>query len=128
VIWDKGSIQPGNFESPYSVQTEWMWVLKRCGDRLLNHDNSSRADIIRCAPVWKTAETADHSHAFEKPDDLCRFILGKHTFEGELVFEPFGCTGSMCAAAANMNRLWVYAESHAENFRIGSSRLTPAAH
>ena len=39
------------------------------------------------------------------------------------MFEPFGCTGSMCLAAAGMNRRWVYAESHAENFRIGSNRL-----
>lgn len=123
VIWDKGSLQPGNFESPYSVQTEWLWVLNRRGDRLRNHDNSSRSDIIRCAPVWKSAETADHSHAFEKPADLCRFFAGKHTFAGDLVFEPFGCTGSMCVAAADMNRRWVYSESHARNFEIGAERL-----
>ncbi|MGA2439747.1 MAG: DNA methyltransferase [Tepidisphaeraceae bacterium] len=126
VVWDKRTVQPGNFECPYSVQTEWVWVLKRRGDHLRNHDNSSRSDILRFAPVWKTAETADHGHAFEKPDDLCRFMLGKHTFEGELVFEPFGCTGTMSVAAMGMNRRWVYAESHAENFHIGQSRVEAA--
>jgi DNA modification methylase len=128
VIWDKGSIQPGNFGSPYSSQTEWLWALKRNGDRLLNHDNSSRSDIVRFRPVWKTAETADHGHAFEKPDDLCRFFLGKHSFEGELMFEPFGCTGSMSLAAMKMNRRWVYAESHAQNFQLGQRRLEAASH
>lgn len=123
IIWDKGNLAPGNFERPYSTQTEWCWVLKRSGDRLVNHDNSSRADVVRFDPAFRTAGLETHDHCFEKPDLLCRHFLSKHTFEGEQVFEPFGCTGSMCAAASMANRRWVYAESHAQNFAIGSARL-----
>ena len=51
IIWDKSRPQPGDFGSPYSRQTEMLWVLSRPGDDLLNHDGSSRSDILRFAPV-----------------------------------------------------------------------------
>lgn len=127
VIWDKGNVAPGNFERPYSTQSEWCWALKRRGDRLVNHDNSSRADVIRFDPSFRTAGPSGYDHCFEKPDALCRHFIGKHTFGGELCFEPFGCTGSLCVAAGAMGRNWVYAESHAANFALGSSRLGSSA-
>jgi DNA modification methylase len=123
VIWDKGNLAPGNFESAYSTQTEWCWAIKRRGDRLLNHDNSSRSDIVRFDPAFRTNGHVGYDHAFMKPDALCGHFLGKHCYEGELVFEPYGCTGSFCLAAAKSNRRWVYAESHAANFALGCARL-----
>lgn len=122
-IWDKGHIQAGNFEAPYSVQTEWLWVLRRAGDRLINHDNSPRGDVLRFAPVHQSAETADHRHAFEKPVELCKFLVGKHSFEGELVVDLCACTGAMSVAAAQMNRRWAYIESNPTNYRVGSERI-----
>ncbi|MEO6435490.1 MAG: hypothetical protein ABIP55_06975 [Tepidisphaeraceae bacterium] len=46
-VWDKGRAQPGAFDSPYSTQCEHLLVLKRRGDTLINHDHSSRGDILR---------------------------------------------------------------------------------
>jgi DNA modification methylase len=123
VVWDKGHIQAGNFEQPYSTQCEWLWVLKAKGDRLVNHDNSRRGDVLRFDPVHQAADTADHSHAFEKPVDLCQFLIGKHSYPRELVFDSFGCTGSLCVAAIRKSRHWVYAESNAINYRLGSGRI-----
>ena len=62
-------------------------------------------------------------HGFEKPLELCKFLVGKHSFEGELVVDLRGCTGAMSLAAAEMNRKWVYIESNLSNYRIGASRL-----
>jgi len=126
VIWDKQHLQPGNFESPYSVQTEWLWVLKRAGDKLINHDNSPRSDVIQIPPVHRSAQTADHRHAFEKPLELCRLLVGKHSYAGELVFDACACTGTMSVAAASMGRRWVYCESNPTNFKIGAARVTQA--
>ena len=122
-VWDKGVVQPGNFESPYSTQTEWLWVLKRAGDTLINHDNSPRGDVLRFPPVHRLAELQNRAHAFEKPLALCHFLVGKHSYEGEVVVDLCACTGSMAAAAAKMNRRWVYVESNAENYRLGERRL-----
>lgn len=46
IVWGKGQPQPGNFASPSSVQGEFLWVLHRLGDTLINHDGSSRWMIL----------------------------------------------------------------------------------
>lgn len=123
VIWDKGRAQAGDFGSAYSTQTEWLWVLKRPGDRLLNHDASPRGDILRFAPVSTPTLAGEQEHAFEKPVQLCRFLVGKHSHERELVFDACACTGSMSIAAIEMNRQWVYAESNPINYEHGAARI-----
>ncbi|MBA3775270.1 MAG: hypothetical protein H0X11_02330 [Betaproteobacteria bacterium] len=123
VIWDKGRAQAGDFASPYAPQSEWLLVLKRPGNRLHNHDNSSRGDIIRFAPVSVPHLAGTQQHAFEKPVELGKYLVRKHTHERELVFDACGCTGSMSLAAIETNRQWVYAESNAANYALGTARL-----
>lgn len=123
VIWDKGRPQPGDLGSAYATQTEWLWVLKRPGDRLLNHDASPRGDVLRFPPVSMPSLAGMQQHAFEKPLDLCRFLVGKHSHPGELVFDCCGCTGSMSVSAIEMGRQWVYAESNAANYALGNERI-----
>lgn len=123
VIWDKIRAQPGAFDSPYSVQCEHLLVLKRKGDALINHDNSPRGDILRFDPVSRPGIAELQEHGFEKPGELCKFLVGKHSFEGELVVDLCGCTGSMSIAAIEMRRRWVYVESSSSNYRIGASRI-----
>jgi DNA modification methylase len=123
VVWDKGRPQPGAFGSPYSPQDEHLLVLKRPGDVLLNHDNSYRGNILRFPPVSQPSSVHAQEHGFEKPVELCKFLIGKHSFEGELVVDLCGCTGAMSLAAVEMNRQWVYVESNAANYRIGAGRL-----
>ena len=77
MIWDKGRPQPGDLESPYSCQTEMFWVLSRRGDALLNHNGSSRSDILRFAPVSFPGMADNQLHCFEKPLALCEFLIQK---------------------------------------------------
>jgi DNA modification methylase len=123
VVWDKGTIQPGNFESPYSRSSEWLWVLKRAHDKLINHDNSRRSDVLRFPPVHRLEELHDRAHAFEKPLELCRFLVGKHSYAGETVVDLCACTGSMALAAAEMGRRWMFVESNDTNYQIGADRI-----
>jgi site-specific DNA-methyltransferase (adenine-specific) len=123
VIWDKKNVQPGNFKHPYSTCCEWLWVLKRLGDDLLNHDNSSRSDIVNIPPMARPKIISQIAHAFEKPVELCRFLISKHSYAGEMVLEPFGGTGTACFAAQELGRRWLYCECHAGNFELGQQRL-----
>lgn len=123
VIWDKGRPQPGNFTSPYSVQGEMLWVLHRPGDTPINHDGSLRETILLFAPVSFPGRASTQSHAYEKPENLCEFLIRKHSRPGDLIFDACGCTGAMTAAAINSGRRWVYAESNAENFALGEKRI-----
>lgn len=123
VVWDKGRTQAGDLGSAYATQTEWLWVLKRPGDRLLNHNTSPRGDILRFAPASLPSLAGAQEHAFEKPLELCKFLVGKHCHEGELVFDCCGCTGTMSVAAIEMDRRWVYAESNLLNFDCGRAKI-----
>lgn len=123
IIWDKSRPQPGHLGAPYGRQTELLWVLSRPGDELVNHDGSSRSDILRFAPVSYPSIAHEQAHCFEKPAKLCEFLVGKHSHRGELVLDLCGCTASMSLAAIGMERRWMYVESNPENFRLGSGRI-----
>lgn len=123
VIWDKGRPQPGRFDSPYSSQGEMLWVLHRSSDIPVNHDGSSRQMVVRFPPVSVPNLAHAQEHCFEKPLALCEFLVRKHTRPGGVVFDACGCTGVMSVAALNCGRRWVYAESNAENYRLGTSRI-----
>jgi DNA modification methylase len=123
IIWDKGRPQPGHFDSPYSTQTEMLWVLSRPGDAPINHDGSSRSDILRFSPVSFPGSADDQQHCFEKPQALCEFLVRKHSYAGELVLDLCGCTGSMSVAAIETGRRWIYVESNEENYQMGAARI-----
>jgi DNA modification methylase len=123
IIWDKSRPQRGDLSAPYSRQTEMLWVLSRPDDELINHDGSSRSDIIRFAPVSYPSIAHEQNHCFEKPLELCQFLIGKHSYPGELVLDLCGCTASMTLAAIAADRQWVYVESNEANFKIGSGRI-----
>ena len=65
-------------------------------------------------------------HIFQKPSSLMEFLVKHHSFPGDLVVEPFGCSGSGVIAASKLNRQWVYIESNKENYQWGSQRVQEA--
>ncbi len=89
----------------------------------MNNDNSYRGNILRFPPVSQPGLAQAQEHGFEKPVELCKFLVGKHSFERELVVDLCGCTGSMSLAAIEMNRQWAYVESNLANYQIGAGRL-----
>ena len=127
LIWDKGKTLLGDLTAPYSISTEKLLVLIRQGDALLDHGLvpgiESRSDILRFDPVGQRSTAPDDSHLFQKPEILCEFLLNKHSYQGELVVDLFGCSGSFCIAAERLHRNWVYIESNEENFKWGAERI-----
>jgi DNA modification methylase len=57
---------------------------------------------------------------------LCKFLISKHSFEGELVFDACGCSGNFCIAAHQLNRKFIYSETNADNYELGSRRINEA--
>jgi len=56
-------------------------------------DDSPRDDVLDFKPVQPHYADSEPHHQHEKPLDLMRHFIGKHTYEGEVVIEPFGGTG-----------------------------------
>jgi DNA modification methylase len=126
ITWDKGKVQLGDRSSPYQIDTETIWALHRKGDRLENHNGSLTKTVLRFDPVRQQSLTATDSHLFIKPLNLCKFLISKHSFEGELVFDACGCSGNFCIAAHQLNRKFIYSETNADNYELGSRRINEA--
>ncbi len=126
IIWNKARPQPGRFTSPYSVQGEFLWLLHRPQEDLVDHGHASREMILRYPPVSSRGSAPSQLHAFEKPVALCEHLVRKHSRPGDVVFDACGCTASMSVAAHNTGRHWIYVESNAENFALGAGRLAEA--
>jgi site-specific DNA-methyltransferase (adenine-specific) len=126
LTWDKKKVKPGRTDAPYGIGSERILILCRKGDRLAAHDDSSRDDVLDFKPIQPHRADADPHHQHEKPLDLMRHFIGKHTHEGELVIEPFGGSGPASRAAIEMNRHWLYCETAKDNFDMGIVRINAA--
>lgn len=126
LTWNKHKAKPGRTDAPYGIASERLLILSRACDKLVAHDDSSRDDILDIKPVQPHYADTDPRHQHEKPLDLMRHLIGKHTYEGELVVEPFGGTGPACQAALQMNRHWLYCETTQENMDLATARIAAA--
>jgi DNA modification methylase len=126
LTWHKGGAKLGNGTEPYTTDTENIWVLHRSGDTIINHNNSSRSVVLPIRPVRQKEETADETHLFEKPVDLGKFLIDKHSYEGELIFDACGCSASFSVAAIELRRHFVYCEINEQNFTLGKNNIAAA--
>jgi DNA modification methylase len=133
--WSKGSLSTGNFQNPYRVCTERILVFCRKGESPQRfQDGNCCPDILDFPPMTNSVISkmrrgkmpyADY-HMFQKPLELMDFLIKHHSYGGDLIVEPFGCSGSGCIGASKLNRQWVYIESNQNNYLWGSERVYKA--
>jgi len=104
LTWNKHKAKPGCTDAPYGIATERLLVLSRQRDKLTIHDNSSRDDVLEFSGIQPRHTDIVRQHQHEKPIDLMKHLIGKHTHEREVVLEPFGGSGSASRAAIELNR------------------------
>ena len=132
LTWDKGHISVGNFLNPYLICSERILVFCRKGTKPQKYqDGLPHPDVLHFPTETQHVSKRMHSgkmkygdyHMFQKPPELLEFLVMHHSFPGDLVVEPFGCSGSGVIEAAKLNRRWVYIESNKENYNWGSQRV-----
>ncbi len=64
----------------------------------------------------------DRYHAWQKPDELCERLVRHSTEEGQLVVDPFACTGSFLIAAAKLGRKAIGCDISEKNIKIAIER------
>jgi len=126
VTWHKGKVQLGNGRDAYSVASERILVFCRAGQEVINYDGSARSDVIRIVPDRRDIWTGHDHHLFEKPLELCRLLIAKHSHPGQIVFDPFGGTGNVSIAAIELNRRFICCESNRDNFAQAKKNIDEA--
>ncbi len=132
LTWLKGHNVVGDHHSPYRVCTEKILVFIKEGDRVLMHEKGTpSSDVLdfRTQTMNVTRmmdcgsmEYGDY-HQFQKPENLMDFLVKTHTYPGDLVVEPFGCSGSGVISAIKNDRKWVYIESNKNNFAWAENKI-----
>ena len=64
----------------------------------------------------------DRYHAWQKPLELCERFVRHSTEEGDVVYDPFACTGTTLVAAARLGRNGVGYEIDRENAEVAFER------
>ncbi len=64
----------------------------------------------------------DRYHAWQKPLELAERFIRHSTRQGDVVFDPFACTGTFLLAASKLGRMSYGFEINAENAKIAESR------
>ena len=110
---------------PNSV-TEYLMVYRKKTDKLIDWnirqydsetvENSKVADGFETTNVWKISPKSDKIHSAIFPAELCNRVIEYYSFKGDLIFDPFGGSGTLGRAAKNLDRLFFKTEKEKEYF------------
>lgn len=78
------------------------WNFKQYEDEII--DNSKVSDGYATSNLWKISPSNDSVHSAIFPDELCDRIVKYYSLEGDLVFDPFGGSGTFGISALRNGR------------------------
>ncbi len=132
LTWQKSKYSAGSATNPYHVCTEKILVFIKNEDVFKKHQIGTPTSDVLYYPNKLQGMTSKMDagkvdyydyHIFQKPEELMELLIKYHSYPNDLIFEPFGCSGSACISAINTNRNWVYVESNTNNFNWGKKRI-----
>lgn len=118
---------------PNSV-TEYLMVYRKSTEKLLDWNireydyqtvqESKVADGYETSNVWKIDPCFDKVHSAVFPVELCKRVIQYYSFKNDLVFDPFGGSGTMGKTAKNLGRNFFLTEKDETYFEYMKSKKT----
>ena len=115
---------------PNSV-TEYLMVYRKQTTKLIDWNihqypqdivNQSRvAEGFETTNVWQISPKSDKVHSAVFPYDLCKRVIEYYSFVGDLVFDPFGGSGTLGRTAKSLNRKFFMTEKDPKYFEYMKS-------
>lgn len=103
VIWRKPSAaEPLRLDRP-SVSHEYVFLLTKQEDYATRNPGEPWWN----SSVWDIQTDADGSHPAAMPSELARRCIVASTELGQIVFDPFVGSGTVCRVAERLGRRWV---------------------
>ena len=114
--------------------TEYLMVYRKKSDKLLDWNlkqydeetvNQSKVDDgFETTNVWRIDPVFDKTHSAVFPKGLCDRVLKYYSMKGDLVFDPFGGSGTFGEAAVNDERNYFLTEIDNVYFERIKERLS----
>lgn len=98
------------------------WNIRQYPRDIVN--KSKVGDGFETTNVWKIDPTYSRSHTAVFPTELCKRVIEYYSFEGDLVFDPFGGSGTFGRTAKSLNRLFFLTELNDDYFDFMKSTNT----
>ena len=115
---------------PNSI-TEYLMVYRKRTDKLIDWNirqydlqtvNESKGqDGFETTNVWQISPKSDKIHLAIFPVDLCKRVIEYYSFKGDLVFDPFGGSGTLGRTAKSLNRKFFLTEKEEKYFEYMKS-------
>lgn len=107
--------------------TEYLMVYRKPTSKLLDwnihqyplniiEDSKVRGDF-ETTNVWQICPKSDKVHSAVFPEELCKRVIGYYSYKGDLVFDPFGGSGTFGRVAMKMDRYFFMTEKSQEYFQ-----------
>lgn len=106
--------------------TEYLMVYRKKTDKLLdwNIHQYNEATIneskvlgnIDTTNVWEICPKSDKIHSAVFPEELCKKVIEYYSYKGDLVFDPFGGSGTVGRVAKHMQRYFFLTEIEKKYF------------
>lgn len=106
--------------------TEYLMVYRKKTDRLIdwnirqynkeNVDASKVVDGFETTNVWQIHPKSDKIHSAIFPADLCKRVVEYYSFKDDLIFDPFGGSGTLGRVAKKLGRYFFLTEKDDKYF------------
>ena len=103
-----------------NTRTEYLMVYRKKSTRLIDWNirqyspeaiqQSRVKDGYETSNVWELDPKWDRGHSAVFPASLCDRVVRYYSFTGDLIFDPFGGSGTLGKAAANLSRHFMMTE------------------
>ncbi len=90
------------------------WNMKQYDSRTINK-SKIRGDY-ETTNVWKISPTFNKTHSAVFPEEICNRVINFYSYAGDLIFDPFGGSGTLGRTASNLNRNFLLAEKEVKYF------------
>ena len=116
IIWVKNNHTAGDLESAFGRKYEIVFLVNK-GQRKFNGE--------RLTDIWEFPRVSGDGqlHQNQKPIELIKRCIEKHSNVGEVVFDGFMGSGTTAAAALDTNRNYIGFELDEYYFNVAEKRL-----
>jgi DNA modification methylase len=116
---------------PNSI-TEYLMVYRKSTDKLLDWNmkqydwktvkESKIVDGYETNNVWAIDPCFDKIHSAVFPVELCKRVIQYYSYKGDLVFDPFGGSGTVGKTAKSLGRYFLLTENNEKYFHYMQSK------
>lgn len=112
--------------------TEYLMVYRKSTEKLLDWnirsydyktvEESKVNDGYETTNVWKIDPTFDKVHSAVFPVELCKRVIQYYSYKGDLIFDPFGGSGTVGRTAKALGRFFFLTEQEQKYFEYMKSK------